>query len=82
MSGIMIFFIIVTAILDLRSSKVVFPVSSVIISEHANQDDIEQKIFDKSADYTKIKSSTIFPEKSSVLSVRFKNKEIEKYDSK
>jgi len=36
MSGIMIFFIIVTAILDLRSSKVVFPVSSVIISEHAN----------------------------------------------
>ncbi|CAD8051487.1 unnamed protein product [Paramecium primaurelia] len=83
MSGIMILFTIITAILDLRSSKVVFPVSSaIIISEHGNQDDIEQKIFDKSADFTKIKSSTIFPEKSSVLSVRFKNKEIEKYDGK
>lgn len=37
MSGIMILFTIITAILDLRSSKVVFPVSSaIIISEHGN----------------------------------------------
>lgn len=36
MSGIMILFTIVTAILDLRSSRSVLPVSSIIISEHGN----------------------------------------------
>ncbi|CAK62321.1 unnamed protein product (macronuclear) [Paramecium tetraurelia] len=82
MSGIMILFTIITAILDLRSSRVVLPVNSPIMSEHGNQDDVDQKMFDKSADFTKIKQSTIFPEKSSVLSVRYKNKETEKYEGK
>lgn len=39
MSGIMIFFTIITTILDLRSSKVIFPVASPIISEHGYSDD-------------------------------------------
>lgn len=36
MSGIMILFTIITAILDLRSSRVVLPVNSPIMSEHGN----------------------------------------------
>lgn len=36
MSGIMIIFTIVSAFLDLRSSKVVVPVSSPMISDNGN----------------------------------------------